>query len=455
MTIFRKPTQALREEANLYERFGLRQNPFPTKPSVTVGGPDPRQNGSIYIEELRVDEQQRFEQLLIPKSERPQVRSIAFLMDYATRRGRGIGKTAFLYHQQKRIMSDLGNEMSGGTQVIFSTYVLPLPEGSYKKFWQFCKMLLEALTVDQNPIISLAIWRLRGFSKYISEEVLSRVGEVPEQTIGNNKWLQEQKVDVHFGLRQDIRSQLVDLNLSDVLINALLDHGHSPQEFRRHFFSALSDADWRKIGGKLVFDDLVKLFNLAKFTKGIFLIDEVEKIIQPQNTQERRSFTDSLRYYLVDGQCENARLTFYSFLFTIHPYVQEILTPHWEASGLDRFAALSRELASEYTVYLEPLNQNSAVPLAKAYLDASSINGVDDLRPFTVNALNEALIRTGRVPGRFLTLLNSVIERAIQENWETINDEQIQIVAQLKAPAEPDEQDIAEVLTPSLIKLNE
>ncbi len=454
--LFRRPAQDLHEKANLYAGFGLTQNPFPTKPSVTVGGPDPRQNGSIYIEELRSDEQRKFEQLLIPQPRRPQIRSVAFLMDYATRRGRGIGKTAFLYHQKKRIMSDLGNELSEGSQVLFATYVLPLPNGSYRKFWKFCEMLVSALTVDDNPIISMAMWRLRAFSGCIPQEVLQLVGDNPEQTIGNDIWLQTQGIDVHFGLTHTIRNQLRSLDIQETLVETLVYHGHTPTKLRQALLEIRSETAWRNDGGRVLFDDLVKLFTAAGFSKGIFLIDEMEKIIQPQNTQERRAFTDSLRYYLIDGQCENARLTFYSFLFTIHPYVQEILTPHWEASGLDRFAALSRELAPEYTVYLEPLTQNSAVPLAVAYLDASRLNRNDmgQLHPFTVGALNEALLNSGRVPGRFLTLLNNAVERAIQEKWQTIDVHQIQITAQMKAPIEPDELDISETLRPASVQLN-
>ena len=446
--LFRQSAQPSGEAANPYARFGLTQNPFPTKPSVTVGGPDRRQNGSIYWEELRSVEQYKFEQLLIPHPSRPQVRSIAFLMDYATRRGRGIGKTAFLYHQQKRVMNDLGNQMTGGSHVLFASYVLPLPDGVYRKFWKFCKMLVEALTSDQNPIISMAIWRLRAFSGLIPQTVLGMVGNIPEETIGNDKWLREQGIDVHFGLNRHLRTQLMDLDIDDRVIERLVNHGHNPSEIRRAFLDDMPDSAWRKEGGRLLFDDLVKLLNVAGFSKGLFLIDEIEKVVQPQNTQERRAFTDALRYYLIDGQCENARLTFYSLLFTIHPYVQEILTPHWEASGLDRFAALSRELAPEYTVYLEPLNQNSAVPLATAYLDESRIDQTGkkgDLRPFTVEALNEALLKTGRVPGRFLTFLNTAIERAVQEDWEIIDDAQIQATAQTRIPTEPGEKDMVSV----------
>lgn len=455
--LFRKAPALSENKPNPYERFGLTQNPFPTKPSVSIGTPDPRQNGSIYIEELRANEQRKFEELLIVTPDRPQVRQIAFLMDYATRRGRGIGKTAFLYHQRRRIMSDLGNAVSNGAQVLFASYVLPEPNGMYRKFWKFCQLVVEALADEENPVISTALWRLRAYSGCISEEILNDIGSMPAETIGNDQWLTNRGVSVMFELNNTIKNQLLAQGITEYFADGLVNHGHNARKFRTDFLSRLSDNTWRRDGSRILFDDLVKLFHLCGFNRGLILVDEMERVVQPQNTDERRAFTDSVRYFLVDGQCENARLSFLSFVFTIHPYVQELLTPHWEASGLDRFAALSRDLAPDYTVYLEPLNQFSAKPLALAYLSASRMPGMtdEDLRPFTVEALNEALLKSGRVPGRFLTLLNNAIERAVTESWQTIDVRQIQTTLQMKAPAEPAEQDALEALPPPSVQLSE
>lgn len=88
--LLRRAAKPAKPKPNKYEKFGLTQNPFPAKPSITVGSRDDRENGSIYLPELREKQQSRFEDLLIPHPDRSQVRSISFLMDYATRRGRGI-----------------------------------------------------------------------------------------------------------------------------------------------------------------------------------------------------------------------------------------------------------------------------------------------------------------------------------------------------------------------------
>ncbi len=444
---------SIKPKANKYEKFGFTRNPFPTKPSVTIDSPDSRENGSIYLPKLRKKEQLEFEQLLVPHPDNPQIRSIAFLMDYATRRGRGIGKTAFLNRQHQRIMEDLGNELSGGAEVIFAIHMLPLPGGETRKFWQFHKLLTQSL-VDQD-IIATAMWRLRAFSGVIPDESLAKIGSEPQKTIGNNKWLQEKNINVMWNLDSTIRRQLQSLGIRHDLAEKLTHFGHSTSNFKQQYLDNLSDYAWKNDNGQLFFDDLVKVLTAARFTKGLLLVDDVEKIITPQNTQERRTFTDSLRYFFIDGQYENARLSFYSLLLTIHPYVQELLNPHWEAAGLDRFAALSGDLASEYTIYFDPLNQESAIPLAMAYLDESRLPDGQKgrLEPFEAEALDEALMLSGRVPGKFLTLLNNAVEKAIQSEWPTIGTAQIRKVTHAQVPKEPGESDTINRPPPTQVDL--
>jgi hypothetical protein len=217
----------------------------------------------------------------------------------------------------------------------------------------------------------------------------------------------------------------------------------------------ISDRGWSNDNGNMFFNDMVKVLKEAGFTKGLILLDEVEKIIAPQNSTERRAFTDSLRYFFMDGYCENVRQSFCSLLLTIHPYVQELLSPHWNATGLDRFAALSGELASDYTIYFEPLNQAFAIPLAQAYLNASRTNVSYNnlLEPFESDAITEALVLSGRVPGLFLTLLNNTVEKAVSEGIETINGEFIRDVAKIKEPQEPSRDDKAKHLTQTQVDL--
>jgi hypothetical protein len=428
------------EKENPFERFGLSQNPFPNRPSIVIGS-----DNLPYLPDLRAQEEQQFEDLMIPRPDRPTTRIITFLMDYATRRGRGIGKTVFLNHQRKRIMDDLGNSLTDGSHVLFAVHILPLP-GATRKFWQFARLIAEAM--NEQGVIATALWRLRAFSGMIPDAILEQARDDPEETIGNDMWLREKGVDVDFQLARFVRTELERVGVRPEIAEALARFGRAPSAWQASFLAHQTDFRWRTEGTKLVFDDLVRLFIRAGFSKGLLLADEMEKIVTEQNIRERRTFVELIRYHFVDGLCENTRRDFYSLFLTIHPYLQELLAPHWEAAGLDRFAALSREFAEQYTVYFNPLKQESAEPLVKVYLDNSRLSNDQkgSLTPFDKSAVEEALVRSGGVPGRMLTLLYHVMERAAKEGWSFIGAEQIRQVLQARPPEEPDEEADAKTL---------
>jgi len=438
-SLFRRAPAAAPLAPNAYERFGLTQNPFPDKPSVVPGSNDPRLNGSIYWADLRQQEQQTFERLLVPAADRADVRPMAFLMDYATRRGRGIGKTAFLAYQTRRIMADLGNDISGGAYLLFAAHILPPGEGRCRKFWQFAHVLMDAL--NEQYVIASALWRLRAFSSCVPDSVRKEVGDDVASTLGNDSWLEKRGVNVDFELASVLERTLREAGVDDEVAGPLARSGHSPELFRRDFLGRQTDYRWRQEGTNWVFDHLVRAFRAAEFSGGLLLVDEVEKIVVHQNTKERRMFVEDLRYFLMDGPSQSARSGFYKVLFTIHPYVQELLAPHWSAAGMDRFCALSGDLESEHTIYFEPLKAEMAVPLVKEYLDESRLSSDQrgGLEPFDGDALIEALRLTGGVPGPMLALLRRVLEHAVAQNQTRIGAEDVRRVFGTEPPLEPED----------------
>ncbi|WP_028581399.1 hypothetical protein [Desulfogranum japonicum] len=436
-----------------YEKYGFTRNPFPPKPGVMIDSPDTRENGSIYLAELRKNEEAKFEQLMVPHPERAQVKPITFLMDYATRRGRGIGKTAFLQQQCRRINKDHGAELSGDSQVLFAIYLLPSPGGRNSKFWQFIKLIIQSIV--KQDVLAQAMWRMRAFSDCIPVDVLTDIGDHPENTIGNDAWLKNKGVDVNWDLRSYLKAKLDVLGFSEEQREEIIFFGHNPTEFEEKALKNKTDFFWKKEVGIQYFDALVSLLREAGFTKSLIFVDEVEKIVTPQNTQERRSFVESLRYYFIDGQSESSKYSFFNILLTIHPYVQELLNPHWETAGLDRFASLSGDQSELYTIYFDPLKEEFAIPLALEYLNASRIepDKIGSLNPFTEESIEEALFLSGRVPGIFLTILSNSVELAIQDELDEIDKQHISKVAKSRAPVEPKEKDDIESLSPPKVNL--
>jgi len=451
--LFRQ-TLTPKDAANQYARFGLSQNPFPTSPTINPLSTDPRDNGDIYCASLREKEEKKFEALLIPNANQSEPRMIAFLMDYATRRGRGIGKTAFINHQRKRIMKDLGNEISGGSTVMVAAHVIPEGSGRTRKYWQFTRLLAEALSHGQ--CITWAIWRIRASHGNIPQEILQLVDpQNPGDTLGNDRWLSDQGVNILFDLVPAIERFLVKNGVRDDVAKSLALYGHNSEQWERQYLQQISDYRWRREGNQLVLDDLVRLFRAAGIDRALLLVDQVEEIVIEQNSQERRLFLNDLRHSFIDGQYQSATTRFYNILLVLHPLIQEIWGPHWEAAGLDRTCAISGPTTQEYTIYFYPLDrEEAAVPLVTTYMDFSRVLNYhgDKLFPFDRDAVVTALQLYGGVPGKMLTLLRLVLEKAVRDGMERINSNFVQAIFS-DLPPEPIEQEDKGKLPPTQVDL--
>lgn len=156
-------------------------------------------------------------------------------------------------------------------------------------------------------------------------------------------------------------------------------------------------------------------------------------------------------------QSQNARSRFYGMLLTIHPGIQEILLPYWSAAGLDRLAPLNEPDAKESTLYFGPLTGPMAMPLVKVYLDhfRMSPDEKGKMEPFTNEAVIEALVKSGGVPGKTLSLLNRVVEEAVESGATKIGKEVVEALYQASERLAAAEVQVTPALPPSPIKLTE
>ncbi len=432
-----------------YKILKLRDNPFPSKTGVRVHSNDVRSNGTIYEPSVRNAEQHEFDNIFLPGPNNPHAKKCAFVMDYATSSGRGIGKTAFLNYQARRIANDWGQTVTGGESLIFAARIQP--EAETRKYWEFSKLLAKALIEEQ--VIAKALWRIRYFHPDITDAIRAKV-DVPEHSIGCDKWLREQGVEPMY-FAESVAEELKCIGIPYEIAKKLAYFGND-MRFEEMFMEKESDVFWRKQGDKFVFDWLVKLFRHAGITNGLLLVDEVEKIVYYQNKSERRSFVESIRYCFFDGDHENTKHDFYRLLLTIHPYIQELLLPHWESSGLDRFAALSRELSKNYTIYFNPIEKEMAVAMAKKYIEQFQLNAEqseDPLHPFSERAIIEATLATKGVPGKLLTFLHEAVEQAVQRQMSQISQEFVHELATLPVPKEHDAEEVISAKPDSIAKL--
>jgi hypothetical protein len=98
-----------------------------------------------------------------------------------------------------------------------------------------------------------------------------------------------------------------------------------------------------------------------------------------------------------------------------------------------------------------------AMPLVKVYLDHFRLNEADKgkIDPFTKEAVIEALVKSGGVPGKTLSLLNRVVEEAVVSGATTIGKEVVAGVYQASERVAAAEVQVSPALPPSPVKLTE
>lgn len=195
------------DSINKYAKYGFSQNPFPIDPTVKPFSEDRRENGSIFLEELRSEELEEFKQRIINSRTK-----IGFLMDYAAYKGRGIGKTAFMNYVKNEINHDLGDKMSNGTEVLYAVYVSPSPEKRERTMSLIARNIY--ISMLNSELLQIVFSRLRAFSEVIPDIVLSKIDSPSHyiDTICNDEWLSQEKVDIN-KLNSIISQELYDIGI--------------------------------------------------------------------------------------------------------------------------------------------------------------------------------------------------------------------------------------------------
>lgn len=411
--LLRRPKR-VDEVDNKYQFLGFTQNPFPIEPAVKPYSADPRVNGSIFLEKIREEEIQDFKDHIVNAPNK-----IGLLMDYAAYKGRGIGKTAFLNHMKNSINYDLGDNISNGDSVIYAVYVAPSADKRNRTLSDVAHSIFTSM--HKEGLFLTVFCRLRALSGFLDDVIDESIDDSNyEDTIANDSWLKDHNVDVP-GVNAFVVSELVKAGLTDDPSNLF---GGSYQSFMSLLNDNKNDFFWKKEGLVFLFDKIERLLKAAMFTNCIILLDEAEKMIQYQSSNERRALCDNLRFYFIDGSCSNAIDGFFKIVLTIHPNSQELLMPHWAAAGLDRFCSLGGDTSSENSIFFKPMSNDSMMisELAEIYLQNSRINTNDtSINPFNQEAINYAMEKSDRIPGRFLKMLYLLIEKAVQNHWETID----------------------------------
>lgn len=418
---FRKPAQT--KKADKYSLYGFKQNPFPLDPAVKPTSSDYRENGSVFLEELRSNELVEFKTRIVNSDTK-----IGFLMDYAAYKGRGIGKTAFLNYVKNQINHDLGFKITDERDVLYAIYVTPSPDKRERSMSLIARNIYNSMM--SSDLFLIVFSRLRAFSGIIPDDVLDEVSDNYRETIAKDEWLRKKGINI------DKLNKIVSDTLGRIGIEVRFDSGvlmprNSFDVFMETIRIEQSDYFWKNCGCDFLFNTLVRLLKETFFNHIIILLDEVEKIVTYQNFAERHAFCDSLRNFFIDGVSLNAIEGFYKILLTIHPNSQELLMPHWSAAGLNRFSELGGTSANQNTIFFQPIKNTDdmAVKLAQTYINYAREEGSkSSISPFTEEALSEAMLKAGNIPGLFLKYMYMAIEKDIELSWDTIGKKEISLL---------------------------
>ena len=353
------------EEKSLYEKYGLKMNPFPLKGSFPLESEYEKEYAKIFIGREKTLKKIN---KMIEKMQLGEILPVVFLTgEY------GYGKTHALKYIQYVVMENY--------QRIIPLYIKNIGEPTAIALY---KAVIDAIdrTLMREHIYECAkrIMETREIIDFITKpfpDFREIIPKLADEDIRALRWLFAEELSViekdHLRVVREIR----DENASDALISLirLLYYGGNQRRF-------------------------------------LFLIDELESVIGGESLDRVRRFYEALRN-IIDKLSEEAM-----FIFSATPIV---LTGH--TSIRDLHPALLTRIKGEI-IQLRELTKEETKKLIASYLDAFREPKVrkyyERLYPFTEEAIEIIYSHSKGVPREILRLASIVLYEAARRNLSTI-----------------------------------
>ncbi len=395
--LLKKPdSPILEEQKGRFEKFNLKENPFPSDPFVNKDATDKRINGQIFEMEIRKDEYEQIENnfLKVPQSDPGHLR-MGFIMDKSYV-GRGNGKSAFLINLHRKINEGFCLDISNNINKCFSIYLSPEPGGRLKTFAKLIELLFESI-ISSNIINNcLAIIRLNAL---ISLNPNFKPGEMFKdeeyliKKLNSIDWMKDNGIEI---------SRLNNEVLKNKSLNGLPKEfplcaetkslwGYeivNQEQFKEYYLNLKRGQDRLEF----IFSHMVNFFWAANFNGAYIFVDDFERIPDFQSARQKRDFALELRNCLYDGLYTNAKVGFYKFILVLHAGVPRLIQDAWSDSGMEnRVPITPSRMLPKHVIPFEKLNQEHAVLLLKRYIKEYRIKktSTNDLFPFTEDAIHK------------------------------------------------------------------
>ncbi|CAN5241940.1 hypothetical protein BH09SUM1_BH09SUM1_22220 [soil metagenome] len=425
-------TEAIADRSGRYERFGLRENPFPSDPFVNRESQDSRLNGRIFELNVRREEYERLTNLFLkPPKGQPESPRLGFIVDNSYV-GRGNGKTAFLVNVINLINADYNCSLSGGANRCFAVYISPQPGGRTKTFSSCLDQIFNSM-IRQSIIRDTLVTIYSMAASAVSPKCLDGMSddEISSKLL-QMEWYESLGIslsavyDTIFSMA-GARSLPVDFPLNTAR-RSLLPEIVSPQDISAYY------AEFAKKGASqldFMFTDLINFFKMAGFNGGFLFIDDFERIPDFQSYRQKRDFALEVRSCFFDGLYENAKQGFYTLSLVLHAGVQRLIQEAWQETGMEARAPMLMTPTTNHIIKFEKLTTARARDLIARYVDEFATNPKKTATwPFSEPALDRLAVLSELNASRLLKLCYGVLDRASEDR--SVAEIDVQFLDKLK-----------------------
>ena len=405
---------------NRYAKFMLRDNPFPVDAILTPQSPDPRNNGTIFAQNIRRTIIESFEEKLIGKSSFDNRFRLGYLWaEGGIEYGRGVGKTAILKYFQNKINSDWGASYFDHRTPVCVLYVAP-PQIKDKPIEYICLLALRNLQeigVLDAVVLTLR-WRViqRGIPHGDTEAIAQAVGQDGgENLLLDDNWLTVKGVDLEVlndGVLGELSVNGVEPNFAravsrrDILSylksfrrDGQISIPHPPRD--TVLISMLRD---------LFFNQAVRVLEAGGFAGAYLFVDDIENIVDQPSRKYREIFAKDLAFIQFRMDYDAGIKRFLTMVLTTHDNAAYKLSEAWALAGLT--ASLPMSPDSPNSIKVLPPTLQEMEEIFKAHLAYYRLEGAapHSLFPFQPETIKSVAEQSSYHPRKTLARANRIIE---------------------------------------------
>lgn len=455
-TIRKRPLDEPLNQSGKYEKFNLKENPFPSSPTINSESDDKRYNGDIFEVAIRENELNKILEnfIKIPQSD-PNHFRLGYILD-TSYVGRGNGKSSFSIYLLKKINQQYCLNISEERNKCFGLYISPEPSGRTKSFLSLVDLIFNSIlnsTVIEYSFATIRLESLISLYNFDYKKAFSSEDELIHY-LNEKDWFEKNGFDVSEMARIYKKNKFLNLLPKEFPlesnIGSLFTFINTKENLKNYYLNDLRGND----RVNFLFNDLVNFLLGAGFNGAYIIVDDFERIPDFQSDRQKRDFALEIRTNFYDGFNQNAKIGFYNLFLMLHAGVPRLIGKAWSESGLEQRSPISvANINANHIILFEKLNKNYAILLIKKYLNEFRIKESNSLEPFN----EESIVRIGELSeynaAGILHKANGLLENAIKYNVDSVDINFVnKILFETQEIEESSDRDVQNVISKDLIK---